>query len=45
MRSFLLNHVDDFFYQLGWWSRILGWIAVGIAVAFILMPAVVKIIS
>ena len=45
MRSFLLNHVDDFFYQLGWWSRILGWFAVAAAVVFILIPAVVKIIS
>jgi hypothetical protein len=28
MRSFLLNNVDNFFYQLGYWSRILGWIAI-----------------
>ena len=38
MRSFLLNNVDRFFYSLGWWSRILGWIAVAAAVAFILAP-------
>lgn len=42
MRSFLLNHVDDFFYQLGWWSRILGWIAVGMAVVFILIPVLTR---
>lgn len=42
MRSFLLNHVDDFFYQLGWWSRILGWIAAAAAVVFILIPAVTR---
>jgi len=28
MRSFLLNNVDNFFYQLGYWSRILGWIGI-----------------
>ena len=38
MRSYLLNNVDRFFYALGYWSRILGWIAVAAAVAFILLP-------
>jgi hypothetical protein len=38
MRSFLLNNVDNFFYQLGWWSRLLTWIAVPAAVVFILVP-------
>lgn len=42
MRSFLLNHVDDFFYQLGCWSRILTWFAAAAAVVFILIPAVTR---
>lgn len=42
MRSFLLNNVDNFFYSLGYWSRILGWFAVAAAVVFILIPVLTK---
>lgn len=42
MRSFLLNNVDNFFYALGYWSRILGWFAVAAAVVFILIPVLTK---
>ena len=28
MRAYLLRNVDNFFYQLGYWSRILGWIGI-----------------
>jgi hypothetical protein len=39
MRSYLLNNVDRFFYALGYWSRILGWIA--IAMGLILLARLI----
>lgn len=28
MRAYMLRNVDNFFYAVGYWSRILGWIAI-----------------
>ena len=28
MRNYLLKNVDRFFYAVGYWSRILGWIGI-----------------
>lgn len=38
MRAYLLTNVDRFFLALDRWSRVVGWIAVGTAVVYILVP-------
>ena len=45
MRTILLKQVDRFFCAVDRWSRMLAWVAVVAAVAFILVPEIIKIMG
>lgn len=35
MRNYLLRNVDRFFYSLGYWSRIIGWIVIAMGICLL----------